>query len=82
MSKFNFRPFSGDKLTHRIEYTYSCGTHVSCPANYATDALAIESALMHAEDAIKVDVLKYRAEKDHLGLYRTDNIFSKLLTLK
>lgn len=79
MSKFNFRPFSGDKLTHRIIYSYSGGCRISSPASYPTDELAIESALINAEDAIVVEVLRYSEQTDERGLYTTTPIFSKYL---
>lgn len=59
MAKFNFTPFSGDPLTHRIEYSYACGVHVSSPANYSTDIEAIQAAELHRNIATNVEVLKY-----------------------
>lgn len=60
MAKFNFTPFSDDPLTHRVNYIYMPGhINVSSPANYSTDADAIQAAETLREDAHRVEVQKY-----------------------
>ena len=61
MANFNFRPFCGDPLTHRIIYTYPGNITVSSPANFKTDTEAIQAAEACRGDAVAVEVLKYGA---------------------